>query len=395
MLKFARNKLINTYWKTPDILMVHGVLDDDIYSLEVNAEIQLPELVFANVMGKWHRYTTPECPRSLNYIEEADGLKIDDAEIEQKLQKGLGRSGCRHFATLLIECVKSVKETLHILEWKNAVKKHQELTFEEYIKNPDLYRSAESVSMQIGNQDRKSGPADTEAEADDLELPKPSGGFVIDLHTHSFPASKCAADSVDQMIQEAKKIGLDGICLTDHNFCWDKKEINALCRKHDFLILRGTEVSTDQGHMVVFGLDHLPEKTGIIKLEDLHQWVKAADGFMIAAHPFRGFLTFGVGKLGLTVDKAAGRPLFELVDAIEILNGKVTLEENGFASKVAARLNLPNSGGSDSHAKSEVGCYATEFENPIHDETELISALKNGQFRAVSLRGVFEKEKTV
>jgi hypothetical protein len=87
--------------------------------------------------------------------------------------------------------------------------------------------------------------------------------------------------------------------------------------------------------------------------------------------------------------------LFQLVDAMEILNGKVTEEENGFAAQVAARLHLSVVGGSDAHAASEVGCYATEFEKAIHNESELLEAFKNGQFRAVSFRAFFEKQKTV
>jgi len=187
------------------------------------------------------------------------------------------------------------------------------------------------------------------------------GGFIVDLHTHSFPASKCATDPVEKIIQDAGKIGLDGICLTDHNFCWKNEDIENLRQKHGFLILGGNEITTDQGHMVAFGLDRPGCSNGIVKLEDLRQAVLDTDGFLIIAHPFRGFLTFGVSMLGLTVEKAAERPLFNMVDAVEILNGKVTGEENGFAAQVAARLQLPVTGGSDAHTASEVGCYATEF----------------------------------
>lgn len=395
MLKFARNKLVNTYWKDPDTLMVHGVLDDDIYSLEVNAEIRLPDLVFTRVEGKWHRYTTPECPRALAYIEEAQGLRIDDADVEKKLQKGVGRKGCRHYATLLIECVKSVRETMHLLGWKAASENHPGLAFADFIADPDRYRPSDGPAVQMADPAREAPPSKArDADAPKPEILRPSGGFVVDLHTHSFPASNCATDAVDRMIQEAKQIGLDGVCLTDHNFRWNNDALEDLRQKHGFLILGGNEVSTDQGHMVAFGLDRPLNGSGIVKLEDLRRAVLDADGFLIAAHPFRGFLTFGVGKLGLTVEKAADRPLFQLVDAVEILNGKVTEEENGFAAQVAARLGLPAVGGSDAHAASEVGCFATEFENAIHDEAELLEALKRGRCRAVSFRGVVAQEKT-
>ena len=78
--------------------------------------------------------------------------------------------------------------------------------------------------------------------------------------------------------------------------------------------------------MVVFGLEK--EIKGIIKLEELREEVLMVGGFMIVAHPFRGFLTFGVGRLGLTPEKAMERPLFKLVDAVEVMNSKVTEKEN-------------------------------------------------------------------
>jgi hypothetical protein len=87
------------------------------------------------------------------------------------------------------------------------------------------------------------------------------------------------------------------------------------------------------------------------------------------------------------VEKAVERPLFSMVDAVEILNGKVTAEENDFAAQVAYSLKLPVTGGSDAHAASEVGYYATEFEKPIQDEAGLLEALKNGGYQAISFRG--------
>jgi predicted metal-dependent phosphoesterase TrpH len=394
MLKFARNKLVNTYVKDNETLLVHGVLDDDIYSLEINAEIKLPELVFQKVTGKWHRHTTPECPLALAYIDEAEGLRIDE-EVEHQLQKGVGRKGCRHYATLLVECVKSVRETLNILGWKEAIKKNPYLSFSEFL------AESQSVMPQDGTVSHvKESGSDAGEEAEDepsaepspgpLKPPKnvkrPSKGFVIDLHTHSLPASACASDAVDKMIQEAMQIGLDGICLTDHNFMWNQEESDRLRQKHGFLILTGNEVTTDQGHMVAFGLDRPMGRRGIVKLEELRKAVDDADGFLIVAHPFRGFLTFGVGKLGLTVEKASRRPFFSIVDAVETLNGKVTAEENRFAAKVANYLKLPVTGGSDAHAVSEIGCYATAFEKSIQNEQELIQALKAGECNAVAFR---------
>jgi predicted metal-dependent phosphoesterase TrpH len=191
------------------------------------------------------------------------------------------------------------------------------------------------------------------------------------------------------VIAEAKRVGLDGICLTDHNYVWDSAQVDELERKHDFLILRGTEITTDQGDMVVFGLGKAIQ--GIIKLGELRALVSEAGGFIIAAHPFRGFLLFGSGQLGLTPEKAMERPLFREVDGIEVLNSKVTEKENRFASEVARGIGLPGTGGSDAHQASEVGLLATRFFSRITNEKELIEALKSGRYEPVA----FKKEKDV
>jgi hypothetical protein len=177
---------------------------------------------------------------------------------------------------------------------------------------------------------------------------------------------------------------LDAICFTDHNFAWDPERITALQNKHRFLILRGNEITTDQGDMLVFGFDE--DVQGIISIELLRQKVMAANGFMIAAHPFRGFLTFDAAYVGMTPQKAMQRALFKQVDALEVLNGKVTPKENQFARQVAEGLNLPATGGSDAHEVFEVGQYATRFSRPIQNETELVEALKNDHYMAIAYR---------
>jgi predicted metal-dependent phosphoesterase TrpH len=157
------------------------------------------------------------------------------------------------------------------------------------------------------------------------------------------------------------------------------------------LIFRGNEITTDQGDMLVFGLEK--EIKGIVKLKELREEVSAVEGFIIVAHPFRGFLTFGIGKLGLTPEEAMERPLFKYVDAVEVMNCKVTRKENSFAAEVAEGLNLPATGGSDAHEVSEVGIFATRFSQVITNEKALIEALRDGSYAPIAYREEREKGK--
>ena len=104
MLKYARNKLVNIVAKGDDRLLVHGVLDDEIYSCEINFEVKLPDMVIRSLKGRWHRYTTPDCPRALDMLDPAVGRCIRDAEFAHFVDKEVGRKGCEHFAEIIIEC---------------------------------------------------------------------------------------------------------------------------------------------------------------------------------------------------------------------------------------------------------------------------------------------------
>jgi predicted metal-dependent phosphoesterase TrpH len=374
--------------KDHETLSIHGILDDDIYGLEIDVSIRISDLEILTIEGKWNRWTTPACPRAIAYLHEAVGFRIEEEGFSQKIQKIIGRKACRHHANLLLECCHSAKEAAMLAKWEDEKTKNRELSFPDFLKgNLKGAPKLEAVST-VSSEGRLEQIDQNFPNAVKREI---SGGMIIDLHVHTSPASPCSSVPVDQLIEEAKSIGLDGVCLTDHNYAWDPGRVEDLRQKHGFLVLRGNEITTDQGDMVVFGLDKNVQ--GILRLEDLRKEVLQAGGFMIVPHPFRGFLTFGVGQLGLTPEKAMERSLFKLVDAVEVLNGKVTEKENSFASKVAAGLRLPATGGSDAHETTEVGVYATRFPDNIKDENDLIEALRKGGYSPIAFRNQRGEEK--
>jgi predicted metal-dependent phosphoesterase TrpH len=380
MLKFTRNKLVSIYRKDQDRLLAHGILEDDIYGLEVNVGISMPRLEILSIEGRWKRAENVECPRAIPFLQEAVGFRMGEG-FHQKVRKIIGRKACRQFADIILECCDAAEMAAHLIRWETEKGKRSALSFGDFLSNDRVEATGQTDGFSISTEQLPK-PKRQAAPAKDRE--KGAQGTVIDLHVHTSPASPCSSATVEEIIQEAKRIGLDGICLTDHNHVWDPDEVENLRRKHGLLILRGNEITTDQGDMVVFGLEK--EIKGIVILKDLREEVSAAKGFMIVAHPFRGFLTFGIGKLGLTLEKAMERPLFRLVDAVEVMNSKVTEKENRFAAKVAEGLNLPTTGGSDAHQVSEVGIYATQFSHVINDENDLIEALRTGEFSPMAFR---------
>jgi hypothetical protein len=206
----------------------------------------------------------------------------------------------------------------------------------------------------------------------------------IDLHVHTYPRSQCSDIDPAELIQEAKTIGLDGFCLTEHQVLWDEAEVEKLGNSQGIKIFRGNEITTAQGDVLVFGLDK--DIQGIITAQELQKEVTAQGGFSIAAHPFRGFKTFGIGQLEMNLDHASSKKIFQYVDAIEIKNGKVSDQENSMASKVADKLQMIGTAGSDAHRVQELGTHVTTFDQDIKDITELIHALREGRFTTGSLR---------
>ena len=66
---------------------------------------------------------------------------------------------------------------------------------------------------------------------------------------------------------------------------WDLHEIADARCPAGVLILRGMEVTTDLGHIGVFGLERYVG--GIYRLAELRRVADAAGGILVANHPFR------------------------------------------------------------------------------------------------------------
>ena len=112
----------------------------------------------------------------------------------------------------------------------------------------------------------------------------------IDLHCHSY-FSADGVSSPEQLIHAARKRGLNGFAITDHNTCdaitymIDK----GLMRKDglpvdDFLIIPGVEVTTAEGHLLCIGAV-LPNLKGRPALE-VCKLIHEAGGLAIPPHPY-------------------------------------------------------------------------------------------------------------
>jgi predicted metal-dependent phosphoesterase TrpH len=184
--------------------------------------------------------------------------------------------------------------------------------------------------------------------------------------------------SPDDMMKAALDARLDGVCVTEHNRIWTPQQADDLSQKYGIAVFRGIEITTTGGDILVFGMDDEPE--GMLTPEQLKQRVEASGAVAIAAHPFRGFLLFGFGMLQMSIEDARDNPTFAHVHGLEIINGKVTEEENEFARQVADMMGLIKIAGSDAHSADAVGTCVTVFDSEVRSDTDLARAIFSGKY---------------
>jgi hypothetical protein len=103
-----------------------------------------------------------------------------------------------------------------------------------------------------------------------------------------------------------------------------------------------------------------------------------AGGVIVAAHPFRGLLL--AARLDQPDEeeweKMAAPYRGRLVDAVEVHNGLAGTGQRRLAAELARRLDLPTTGGSDTHRLMDVATSFTVFDDKIKDEQDLVAAIK-------------------
>jgi predicted metal-dependent phosphoesterase TrpH len=195
--------------------------------------------------------------------------------------------------------------------------------------------------------------------------------FDLHLHTH-YSADACS--SPEAMVEAAKRRGLSGIALTDHNTC---EAVEYLTRKglirpdgqpvEGFLIVPGVEVSTADGHLLCLGTT-LPYMKGKPAAEVVAA-IREREGVAVAPHPYDRF------RAGIREEV-----LDELdLAALETFNAAVSLKSfNTEASAYAARRGLAATAGSDAHHASAAGISSTAYDLPELSLAALLQTIPKG-----------------
>lgn len=208
--------------------------------------------------------------------------------------------------------------------------------------------------------------------------------MILDLHAHSIKSDDGRAKVANycQWIS-ARDLSIDGFVLTEHRQFDFESDYTELAAAHNLTILKGAEVETEYGHVLVFGVT--PALTEEFDFSNIHLAladVIAAcdkhDAVAVPCHP-------GRVRVGMSAHiEEHGVP--EGVHIVEVLNGGSRGDEDQIAQTMANELNYRGIGGSDAHIVSHIGRCATRFAQDIHSEVELVAALRQGDFEAVTFR---------
>jgi predicted metal-dependent phosphoesterase TrpH len=208
----------------------------------------------------------------------------------------------------------------------------------------------------------------------------------FDLHCHTWYSGD-GVSSPEAMIAAAKRRGLQGLAITDHNTCdafhylVDHGFANREGTPVDgFLIIPGVEVSSAEGHILCIGAT-LPPMKGTPAVA-VCRAIREAGGLAIPAHPFD---KFRAGVRGPNLDALA-------IDALEVFNAAISIPRfNREALIYAETRSLPMTAASDAHHESSVGTSHMIFETDDFTVGGILAAIRSGGQRHEQLLSFRDK----
>lgn len=218
--------------------------------------------------------------------------------------------------------------------------------------------------------------------------------WYLDLHSHSTDASDDAGGTVEGYLKWTigrRKLGyrVDGFVLTEHRSFDPERDYADLAERYGLVVLKGAELETDIGHVLVFGAgERLAREFDLSRVDlpsrELFQAALDFGGYAVGAHAGRPRIgVWDHAERGLALDH---------VQAVEELNGGSSAEENARAADLARRLGLRRIGGSDAHYISSIGRCLTAFHRQVRRIEELVEELRYGEYHPARIEETLEQE---
>lgn len=211
--------------------------------------------------------------------------------------------------------------------------------------------------------------------------------MILDLHAHSDASddSRAPVEAYLKWLQRKRdRLPIDGIVLTEHRQWNGRVDDRRLEDRYGVLILRGAEVETDYGHVLLYGVnDEMTRRFDFsavqLPAQAVIREVERMGGIAVPCHP-------GRPTIGLCEHYAAGKPPLEGVVAVEALNGGSRKGEDERVQILMDRYGHRGFGGSDAHLVSLIGICATAFDDDLRSAEDLVAALRGRRYRPIDFR---------
>jgi predicted metal-dependent phosphoesterase TrpH len=174
----------------------------------------------------------------------------------------------------------------------------------------------------------------------------------LDLHVHT-NYSLDASTSPEEVIETARRRGLDMVAITDHN-----RLDGALALKEmaPDMIIVGEEIRTTDGELIAYFLEEWVPPG--LPLRETIERLRAQNAFISVPHPFDR-LRRGAMRV------ASPSALLDYVDALEVFNARCVFPaDNDLALALAESQGLLMTAGSDAHIAWEIGRAYVEMPPP-------------------------------
>ncbi len=208
--------------------------------------------------------------------------------------------------------------------------------------------------------------------------------MILDLHNHSIKSDdgRAKVENYCQWITN-RGLSIDGLVLTEHRQFDAESDYRSIEDSSGILVLKGSEVETDYGHVLVFGVNedllHAFDFTRIdLQLETVLRESERCGAIAVPCHP-------GRPRVGMCAHYEERGPM-KGVQIVEVLNGGSRGNEDLDAQALADEHGYSGIGGSDAHIVSHIGRCATRFSAEISTEDDLVAALRGGAYEAVSCK---------
>ena len=223
--------------------------------------------------------------------------------------------------------------------------------------------------------------------------------YKYETHLHSHPVSRCAKASLKESLEFYKKMGYDGVFLTNHfiggNFGGDNltsndEKIDFYCRE----FLDGLKLAREIGIGLFFGVEmsfnhhtdfliyglspewyyEHPEIIDIPYPQKL-EYLKMHGAFIVHAHPFRS--SYYSDSLSLPIS------LFpHHIDAVETKNSGNSKDLDHMAKLYAKHYKIPEFAGSDNHIGAEQKVlHGIVTREPINETEDFLRIMKEKKYK--------------